>query len=97
MEVVPRRFTGALLTPLLEQGDEADVTVVRVVVRGERQGKRASWTFEMVHFYDAENRVTSMARTTGYKFNPGWNASARSDQRAGGRPPGEGVRGRRDV
>ena len=66
VEVVPRRFTGALLTPLLEQGDEADVTVVRVVVRGERQGKRASWTFEMVDFYDAENRVTSMARTTGY-------------------------------
>lgn len=66
VEVVPRRFTGALLTPLLEQGHEADVTVVRVVVRGESRRRLASWTFEMVDFYDAEGRVTSMARTTGY-------------------------------
>ncbi len=66
VEVVPRRFTGALLGSLLEQGDEADVTVLRVVVRGESQGKRGTWTFDMVDFYDHDNRVTSMARTTGY-------------------------------
>lgn len=66
VEVVPRRFTAALLSPLLGQGDEADVTVLRVVVRGETGQRKATWTFEMVDFYDRETGVTSMARTTGY-------------------------------
>ncbi|MEW6547369.1 MAG: saccharopine dehydrogenase C-terminal domain-containing protein [Bacillota bacterium] len=65
-KVIPRRFTGALLSPLLSQGDEADVTVLRVVVRGEKGHKRVAWAFEMVDFYDRETGVTSMARTTGY-------------------------------
>ncbi len=66
VEVVPRRLTAAVLTPLLRQGDEADVSVLRVVVEGRKAGRTARVTFEMVDFYDREARVTSMARTTGY-------------------------------
>jgi len=65
-EVVPRRVTAALLTPLLQRGDEADVSVLRVVVRGERAGKPAGWEFEMLDFYDEATGATSMARTTAY-------------------------------
>lgn len=64
--VVPRRLTGAVLTPILQRGDEADVSVLRVVVRGHKGGGKAGWVFEMVDHFDRERRVTSMARTTGY-------------------------------
>jgi lysine 6-dehydrogenase len=64
--VAPRRLTGKVLGPLLERGDPEDVTVLRVVVRGEAAGREAGWVFEMVDFYDRGVGETSMARTTGY-------------------------------
>ncbi|MEW6032477.1 MAG: saccharopine dehydrogenase C-terminal domain-containing protein [Bacillota bacterium] len=64
--VVPRRLAAAVLTPLLQRGDPADVSVLRVVVRGEKNGRPAGWVFEMVDFYDPSVPETSMARTTGY-------------------------------
>ncbi len=66
VKVVPRRLTGAVLTPILQRGDEADVTVFKVVVTGRQDGKAAGWSFEMVDHYDPKTGVTSMARTTGY-------------------------------
>jgi hypothetical protein len=44
--------------------DERDITVLRVIVEGEKSGNWASYTFEMVDFYDTERKVTSMAKTT---------------------------------
>jgi len=64
--VVPRRLTGKVLTPVLQRGEEADVTVLRAVVKGEKGGRQGTWVFEMVDFYDAKAKATSMARTTGY-------------------------------
>lgn len=64
--VVPRRLAVRLLEPLLRSDDPRDVTVVRVVVRGERGGERGRWVFEMVDRYDEAEGVTSMARTTAY-------------------------------
>lgn len=49
----------------LEEG-ERDITVLRVIVEGERSGSWASYTFDMVDFYDLERKVTSMAKTTAY-------------------------------
>jgi len=46
--------------------DERDITVLRVIVEGEKDGSRASYTFDMVDFYDVEKKVTSMAKTTAY-------------------------------
>ncbi len=66
VEVVPQRLTAAVLMPLLRQGDERDLSVLRVVVEGRKAGRTARLTFEMIDFYDREARVTSMARTTGY-------------------------------
>jgi lysine 6-dehydrogenase len=49
----------------LEEG-ERDITVLRVIVEGEKDGSWASYTFDMVDFYDVERKVTSMAKTTAY-------------------------------
>jgi len=64
--VVPRRVTATVLTPVLQRGDPADITALRVVVRGEKGGRQTGWVFEMLDFYDSATGVTSMARTTGY-------------------------------
>jgi len=46
--------------------DEADFTVMQIVVEGQREGKRLCYTYYLLDRYDAETRTTSMARTTGY-------------------------------
>ncbi|RJQ04071.1 MAG: hypothetical protein C4551_11130 [Bacillota bacterium] len=60
--VVPRKLAAAVLAPLLARGGEADVSVLRVVVKAGEEG----WVFEMVDHYDPATQTTSMARTTGY-------------------------------
>ncbi len=64
--VVPRRLTATVLAPLLARGDEADITVLRAVIRGDKDGRKTGWVFEMVDHFDPVTRTTSMARTTGY-------------------------------
>jgi len=46
--------------------DEADFTVMQVVMEGQREGKRLRYTYYLLDRYDEETRTTSMARTTGY-------------------------------
>jgi len=46
--------------------DEADFTVMQIVMEGQRQGKRLCYTYYLLDRYDEETRTTSMARTTGY-------------------------------
>ena len=63
-EVVPRQVLETLLEEKLSLGDERDVTLLRVVVEGRKEGKAQSHVFEMVDYYDPETSLTSMARTT---------------------------------
>ena len=53
-----------LLATTLTVGDELDVTLLRVVVEGKKNGGAETHVFEMVDHYDPETRLTSMARTT---------------------------------
>jgi len=46
--------------------DEADFTVMQIVMEGQRKGKRLRCTYSLLDRYDEETRTTSMARTTGY-------------------------------
>lgn len=63
----PIDLTTRLLFPMweLREGEE-DLTVMRVIVEGRRNGGRERHTFELLDRYDAVTRTTSMARTTGY-------------------------------
>jgi lysine 6-dehydrogenase len=66
-KVVPRKLLSALLSPIMELGkDEKDVTVIRVTVIGEKEGMKTQLTYDIIDWYDEKQKVTSVARTTGY-------------------------------
>lgn len=66
-KVVPRELTAKLLFPMwkMEEG-EADVTVMKVIVEGTKNGRRTRFTYDLYDTYDAATGIHSMARTTGY-------------------------------
>jgi len=63
----PLDFTTRLLFPKwkLEAGEE-DITVMRVMVEGIKAGRRQRYTYDLFDSYNAQTKVHSMARTTGY-------------------------------
>ncbi len=65
--VRPLDVTSALMFPkwTYEDGEE-DLTVMRVFADGERNGRRVRLTWDLLDFYDANQRATSMARTTAF-------------------------------
>jgi len=65
--VAPLDLTARLLFPAwqMEEGEE-DISVMRVIIEGEKDGMKESHTFDLLDRYDRETQTTSMARTTGY-------------------------------
>lgn len=70
LTVRPIDVTASLLSPLWKyEPGEADVTVMRLVISGEEDGKPATYTYDMYDEYDPVTGALSMARTTGYTCN----------------------------
>jgi lysine 6-dehydrogenase len=67
VSVRPIDVTAKLLFPILriEDGEE-DLTVMRIVSEGYKDGKHQRITYDLVDAFDPVTRVHSMARTTGY-------------------------------
>ncbi|HSH75810.1 MAG TPA: saccharopine dehydrogenase C-terminal domain-containing protein, partial [Longimicrobiales bacterium] len=65
--VRPRDVTEALLFNAwhYEEG-EPDLTVMRIVVEGVRDGTRLRHTYNLLDYYNTETETSSLARTTGY-------------------------------
>jgi len=65
--VRPIDLSSAVLFPAwkLPEGEQ-DLTVMRVIVEGEKGGESLRRTFDLLDRYDTGTRTTSMARTTGY-------------------------------
>ncbi len=65
--VAPLDLTTKLLFPMwqMKEGDE-DFTILRVIVEGEKDGRKAIHTFDMLDRYDPATGFSSMARTTGF-------------------------------
>jgi len=65
--ISPLEFTSRLLFPKwkLQPGEE-DLTVMRVITEGLKDGKRLRYTWDLYDRLDKETGVHSMARTTGY-------------------------------
>jgi lysine 6-dehydrogenase len=63
----PIDFTARLLFPKwkLNEG-EVDITVMKVVVEGKKDGRSVRYTYDLLDKYDPVTRIHSMARTTGY-------------------------------
>lgn len=67
VSVRPVDVTARVLARLWQMPDgEEDLTVMTVEVTGRREGEEVLLTYQLVDVYDADNGVTSMARTTGY-------------------------------
>ena len=66
-QIRPIDLTAKLLFPKwkLKEGD-VDITVMKVVVEGKKEGKRIRYTYDLFDTYDPVTRIHSMARTTGY-------------------------------
>jgi len=66
-QVAPLELTAKLLFRQWKlQKDEADITVMRIIVEGEKNGKRTRYQYDLHDEYDPQTGVHSMARTTGY-------------------------------
>jgi len=65
-KVTPRHFNSIVMSPILELGDERDVTLLRVDASGEKNGEKVLLRVDMVDYYDEKKKVSSMGRTTGY-------------------------------
>ena len=65
--VRPIDVTASILTPLWKyEPDEADLTVMRLVISGVEDGKPTTYTYDMCDEYDPATGALSMSRTTGY-------------------------------
>ena len=65
-QVIPREVLEFVLDTQMKLGTEKDVTLLRIVVSGEKSGKPTTHIFEMIDFYDEEKSYTSMAKTTAF-------------------------------
>ncbi|MCP4545279.1 MAG: saccharopine dehydrogenase [bacterium] len=67
VQVRPIDLTAKLMFPQWEmKPGEVDITVMQVIIEGERGGKRVRYTYDLLDRYDPATNVHSMARTTGY-------------------------------
>ncbi len=65
--VRPLSLTSKLLFKQWKLAEgQADLTVMQVIVEGEKAGRHLRYTYDLLDHYDAATRTHSMARTTGY-------------------------------
>lgn len=65
--ISPLEMTAKILFPKWKLAEgEADITVMRILVRGKKNGKDKTYQWDLYDYYDAEKGILSMARTTGY-------------------------------
>jgi lysine 6-dehydrogenase len=67
VSVRPIDVSSAIFTPIWNyEPGESDLTVMRLIISGEEDGKPATYTYDMYDEYDAATGFPSMARTTGF-------------------------------
>ena len=65
-KIIPRKFTAQILSGRLSLRNEKDLTLLRVDVKGKKNGKIVRSRYNMIDHFDSRNHITSMARTTSY-------------------------------
>ncbi|MBP1970634.1 lysine 6-dehydrogenase [Virgibacillus natechei] len=63
-KIKPREVFLKVLDPIVELGEKDDAVLLRVVVSGEKEGKPATYEYEMTTYKDRNTNVTAMARAT---------------------------------
>ena len=78
--VIPKHVVDAVLFPRVKMvPEDRDITTFRVTAIGEKDGRPATRTAEMIDRYDEETGFTSMARTTAFTAAIGARMTARGD------------------
>ncbi len=78
--IVPREFVRSLLEPRLRYADdERDVAVIRVDVRGIRNGRRRRLLYQVIDLRDLGSGLLAMNRTVGYTASIGAQMILRGD------------------
>lgn len=77
--VVPRDVFHALFEPKVTRCDQKDVVVIRIVARGQKEGRAARAQVDLVDYFDDATGFTAMERTTG------WDGAIVAEMMAGGR------------
>jgi len=71
-EVIPFDFTTSLLFKKWKlQPDEHEFTVMRVKVTGKEKGVSKQFTYDLLDRYDDKEKISSMARSTGFTGTAG--------------------------
>jgi len=66
-KVRPIDFTTNLIFAQWKlQPNEKDMTLMRIIIEGVKNGEPHKVTYDLVDFFDSKTNTTSMARTTGY-------------------------------
>lgn len=68
-QVVPRDLFIAAVEPRLKRPEGRDLVALRVVVDGTRGGEAHRVTYDLLDFFDEENEISAMERTTGYSLS----------------------------
>lgn len=66
-KVRPFDLTVKLLSSKLKlQEGERDLTIMRIIIEGEKKQRKLRYTYDFLDYYDEETKTTSQARITGY-------------------------------
>jgi lysine 6-dehydrogenase len=64
--VSPRKLTVKLLAQKLSKPEVKDIVALKVQVSGVKNGKKSSYVYHLLDFFDRKRGITAMARTTAY-------------------------------
>jgi lysine 6-dehydrogenase len=67
-DVVPRQLFIEVVRPLLENPEGEDLVALRVEVLGLVNRRERTIRYQLIDFYDRENGLTAMMRTTGFSL-----------------------------
>jgi len=66
-DITPLEFTSRLLVSEWKLGpEEEEFTVMKVIIKGARNGKPLTVQYDLLDRYDNASKLSSMSRTTGY-------------------------------
>jgi len=66
--VAPRDAFIEIVSPRLRNPEGDDLVALRVEVEGTKDGAPKKVTYDLLDYYDPENHITAMMRTTGYSL-----------------------------
>lgn len=72
IEVNRKRFLANVIEPQIRLAEnEKDITIIRIDIKGIKNGKKVGETYQVIDYRDLETGLTSMGRTVGFTASIG--------------------------